>query len=85
VLQAAELTSCMERVRRSNDQTDAFTEDKLFDLLKKGDNEEIVNILTAESMVLSNSTEKGIPPLNSSLKRLDTYMNDQILNQHTTS
>ena len=72
-------------MRKSNDQADAFTEDKLFDLLKKGENEEIVNSLTEESNVLSNSTEKGIPPLDSSRDRLDTYMSDQILSQHTTS
>ena len=72
-------------MRRSNGQAKAFTEDELFDLLRKGENEEIVNILTEESNVLSNSTEKGIPPLDSTLERLDTYMNDQSLSQHTTS
>jgi hypothetical protein len=58
-VQAAELTSYIEQVQKSNDKADVFTEDKLFDLLKKGENEEVVKILTAESTALSNSSEKG--------------------------
>lgn len=52
-----------------------LTEDKLFELLKKGENEEIVNILTAESTALSNSSEKGT--LNTpSPKSSRTYFGD---------
>jgi hypothetical protein len=58
------LTSYLERVQKS--QEDVFTEDKLFDLLKKGENEEIITTLTAESTALSNASEKGphtsLPP-----------------------
>jgi hypothetical protein len=38
---------------------DGFTEDKLFELLKKGENEEIISTLTAESTSLLNASEKG--------------------------
>jgi hypothetical protein len=46
-------------VRKSKDKTDVLTEEKLVELLKKGENEEIVRILTSESAVLSSSAEKG--------------------------
>jgi hypothetical protein len=61
LIQAGELASYLERVRKSKDKTDILTEDKLIELLKKGENEEIVRILTAESTVLSSSSEKGTP------------------------
>jgi translation initiation factor 3 subunit M len=53
------LASYLERVRKSKDKADVLTEEKLIELLKKGENEEIVRILTAESAVLSSSSEKG--------------------------
>ena len=59
-LQAGELASYLERVRKSKDKADVFTEDKLIELLKKGENEKIVRILTTESAALSSSSEKGI-------------------------
>jgi hypothetical protein len=46
-------------VRKSKDKTDVLTEEKLIELLKRGENDEIVRILTAESVVLSSSSEKG--------------------------
>jgi hypothetical protein len=46
-------------VRKSKDKADILTEEKLIELLKKGENEEIVRILTAESTALSSSSEKG--------------------------
>jgi len=57
--QAAELASCIERVGKSKDKPITLTEDKLFELLKKNDTEEIVRILTEESAALSAGTEKG--------------------------
>ena len=53
------MASYLERVRKSKDKTDVLTEEKLIELLKKGENDEIVRILTAESTVLSGSSEKG--------------------------
>ena len=53
------MASYLERVRKSKDKTDVLTEEKLIELLKKGENDEIVRILTAESAVLSSSSEKG--------------------------
>lgn len=53
------MASYLERVRKSKEKSDVLTEEKLIELLKKGENEEIVRILTAESGLLSNSTEKG--------------------------
>jgi hypothetical protein len=53
------LASYIERVRKSKDKADILTEEKLIELLKKGENEEIVRQLTAESTTLSTSTEKG--------------------------
>jgi hypothetical protein len=53
------LASYLERVRKSKDKADILTEEKLIELLKKGENEEIVRQLTAESTTLSTSTEKG--------------------------
>lgn len=46
-------------MRKSKDKTDVLTEEKVVELLKKGENEEIIRLLTAESAVLSNSSEKG--------------------------
>ena len=38
-----------------------MTEEKLIELFKKGETEEIVRILTVESIALCHSTEKGAP------------------------
>jgi hypothetical protein len=46
-------------VQKSKDKVDVLNEDKLIELLKKGENEEIVRILTSESAALSGSSEKG--------------------------
>jgi hypothetical protein len=54
------LASYLERVRKTKDKSDVLTEEKLVELLKKGENEEIVRILTSESSTLSSSSEKGI-------------------------
>lgn len=59
LFQAAELVLYLERVRKSKDKTEALTEEKLVELLKKGENEEIVQILSSESAALSTGTEKG--------------------------
>ena len=53
------MASYLERVRKLKDKSDILTEEKLIELLKKGENEEIVRILTAESASLANSAEKG--------------------------
>ena len=53
------MASCLERVRKSKDKSGVLTEDKLIELLKKGENDKIVEILTAESTVLSSGSEKG--------------------------
>jgi hypothetical protein len=55
------LTAYLERIRKSKDKSDGLTEDKLIELLKKNDNEQIVKTLTAESALLSTGSEKGIP------------------------
>jgi hypothetical protein len=65
LLQAGELASYLERVRKSKDKTDVLTEEKLIELLKKGEHEEIVRILATESAGLSNSPEKGTPRISS--------------------
>jgi hypothetical protein len=57
--QAGELASYLERVHKSKDEPDILTEEKLVELLKKGEKEEIVKALTAESTVLSSINEKG--------------------------
>lgn len=57
--QAGELATFLERIRKSKEKTDGITEDKLIELLKKGENEEIVRILTAESASFSLGSEKG--------------------------
>jgi hypothetical protein len=49
----------IERVQKSKDKPVVLTEEKLFELLKKDDSEEIVRILTEESAVLSAGNEKG--------------------------
>lgn len=50
----------LERVRKqSKDKADGLTEEKLIEMLKKGQNEEIVQILTSESATLSNGAERG--------------------------
>ena len=50
----------LERVRKqSKDKADILTEERLVELLKKGENEEIVQILTSESAALSTGAEKG--------------------------
>lgn len=46
-------------MRKVKDKPDVLTEEKLVELLKKGDNEEIIRILTSESAALSGSSEKG--------------------------
>jgi hypothetical protein len=47
-------------VRKTKDKADdVLTEEKLVELFKKGENEEIVRILTSESSILSTSSEKG--------------------------
>jgi translation initiation factor 3 subunit M len=46
-------------VRKSKEKAEVLTEEKLIELLKKGENEEIVRILTSESAALSGSSEKG--------------------------
>jgi len=53
------LASYLERVRKSKEKADVLTEEKLIELLKKGENEEIVRILTSESAALSGGSEKG--------------------------
>jgi translation initiation factor 3 subunit M len=53
------LASYLERVQKSKDKADILTEEKLIELLKKNENEEIVRQLAAESAALSTSTEKG--------------------------
>jgi len=45
--------------KQSKDKADDLTEEKLIEMLKKGQNEEIVQILTSESVALSNGAEKG--------------------------
>jgi len=57
--QAGELASYLERVHKSKDGPDILTEQKLVELLKKGEKEEIVQALITESAVLSSSNEKG--------------------------
>ena len=54
------MASYIERVRKTKDKAGVLTEEKLVELLKKGENEEIVRILTSESATLSSSSEKGI-------------------------
>ena len=49
----------LERVRKSKDKADVLSEEKLIELLKKGENEEIVQILVSESAALSTGAEKG--------------------------
>jgi hypothetical protein len=50
----------LERVRKqSKDKADVLTEEKLVEMLKKGQNAEIVQILTSESAALSTGAEKG--------------------------
>ena len=56
------MASYLERVRKSKEKADVLTEEKLVELLKKGENEEIVVILTSESAALSGSSEKGFYP-----------------------
>lgn len=46
-------------MRKSKEKADVLTEEKLIELLKKGENEEIVRILTSESAALSGGSEKG--------------------------
>jgi hypothetical protein len=46
-------------VRKPKDKSDVLAEDKLIELFKKGENEQIVRILTTESAALSASVEKG--------------------------
>ena len=53
------MASYLERVRKSKEKAEVLTEEKLIELLKKGENEEIVRILTSESAALSGSSEKG--------------------------
>ena len=53
------MASYLERVRKSKDKVDVLTEEKLIELLKNGENDEIVKILTSESAALSASSEKG--------------------------
>lgn len=53
------MASYIERVRKSKDKTVTLTEEKLFELLKKGDNEEVIRTLTADSVALSAGAEKG--------------------------
>lgn len=69
------MASYLERGRKSKDQPDVLTEEKLIELLKKGDNEEIVRILTAESPALSDCTDKGIAK--------DEVLTTQISSRHT--
>ena len=78
LLQAGELASYLERVRKSKDKADVLTEDKLIELLKKGEHEEIVRILTTESATLSNSSEKGTAEILIGTKLSKT------LSRHTT-
>ena len=46
-------------MRKSKDKADVLTEEKLIELLKRGENEEIIRILTSESAALSGGSEKG--------------------------
>ena len=59
LFQTGELALYLERVRKSKDKADVLTEEKLIEMLKKGEKEEIVQILTSESAALATGAEKG--------------------------
>jgi hypothetical protein len=59
-LQVADLSAHLERVRKAKDsKVDLLTEEKLIELLKKEQNEEILKTLATQSAILSSGTEKG--------------------------
>lgn len=51
------MASYLERVQKT--KSEALSEENLVELLKKGDNDEVVRLLTAESAALSTASEKG--------------------------